>query len=474
MRNRQDKKSKPIRVPKGSRRSYDETLGKLLAQEKINEVKAAQYGRLSTVDRYSNITRLPAKEGYTTKDRPSVYRKALQLYDQNELVRPIINLISTAIFSHGQPDIRGKNEKLTEFIEAVIQENDVNFHQLAIEGELAGDVFLAFDKANKEKTEILSLDAGRTISLLKDNDIRQLQGYALTQSDSINSITTANSVDVGIPVNRCQHFKFNSTTTSQYGRSSLRHVIYWLDVLDSLFESKWLRGADNYGQPLLAITGVPTQFQAAFKTSLESEVQRAGKTWVLPPDTAVTSVDQTLNYPIGDIVGWVFRMITIATEIPITMLGSADAASRGSAFFANPRFVLAINPRREVWRIGLRRFFIKLAQANGIVGDDEIVGRDQFDIGFFPVFERDLTDIADVVAIYRNAGMISKETAQEWVGIDASEEREKLEQEQDDINNNPNNPDNVNNPNNPNNPQLLKLKMKQDLKNKTKKATSDD
>ena len=462
MGNRQNKKSQSIRVPKEARKSYNQALGQLLAKEKVLEVKAANYGRLSSIDRYSAISRLPAKEGFTTRDRHNVYRKALQLYDQNELIRPIINLISTAIFSKGAPDIRGKNDKLVKFIEAVISENDLNFHQLAVEGELAGDVFLAFDKPNKERTEILSLDAGRTISILKDNDIRQLQGYALTQSNTISTTMTQDSGSVEISLDRCQHLKFNSTTTSQYGRSSIRHVIYWSDVLDFLFESKWLRGADNYGQPLLAITGVPTQFQAAFKTSLESEVQRAGKTWVLPPDTNVTSVDQTLNYPIGDIVGWVFRMITIATEIPITLLGSADAASRGSAFFANPRFVLAINPRREVWRIGLRRFFLKLAKANGIV-NDEIITKDDFNIGFFPIFDRDMTDIADVVSIYRAAGMISKETAQEWVGIDASEEAKKLDDEHQE--NDDNSTDDSVDP-------MAALKLKQQIKNVVKNGVS--
>lgn len=336
-----------------------------------------------------------------------------------------------------------------------------------MEGELAGDVFLAFDKPNKERTEVLSLDAGRTISVLKDNDIRQIQGYALTQSNTINSTITSDFADVKIPVSRCQHLKFNSTTTSQYGRSSIRHVIYWSDVLDFLFEAKWLRGADNYGQPLLAITGVPTQFQAAFKASLESEVQRAGKTWVLPPDTDIKTPSLTLDYPIGDIVGWVFRMITIATEIPITLLGSADAASRGSAFFANPRFVLAIRPRREVWRIGLRRFFIKLMQENGIVGNDEMVSKSDFDIGFLPVFERDLQDIANVVTAYRQEGIMSDATALEMIGIDASEESEKLQTEQQAILDNPNHPENPNNPNNPNS--VANMKMKADLMAKNSK-----
>ena len=411
----------PLRIPKEARKAYNDTLGRLLAQEKVNEQKAAQYGRLHTVDRHNSTSRLPNSKsgGFKLTDREGVYRKAIQLYDQNEIVRPIINLIASSIFSSGQPDIKGEREDLVELAQNIITENDINFHDIAREGEMAGDVFLAFDKADGAKTRVVSLDAGITCPLLKDNDIRQIQGYEIKESGKVD-----------VPLSRCQHLKFNSTTTSLTGRSSLRHVIYWCDVMDFLFEAKWLRGADNYGQPLLAITGVPSQFHTAFKASLEAEVQRAGKTWVLPPETNVLTPSMALDYPIGDIVSWTFRMISVATELPITLLGSADATSRGSAFFANPRWILAIKPRREVWRIGLRRFFLKIFLEEGLIKEDEVITRRDFDIGFLPIFEKDLTDIADVVAIYRASGLISKETAQEWVGIDASDEKEKLKMEE--------------------------------------------
>ena len=456
------REASPIRVPKEARKSYNEHLGKLLATEKVIEQKAAQYGKLASVDRFNTTSKLPNIKtgGFKSTDREAIYRRAMQLYDQNEIVRPIINLIASSIFSSGQPDIRGKNDKLVKFAQDIITENDLNFHDLAREGELAGDVYLAFDKADGHKTKVLSLDAGIVDPLLKDNDIRQLQGYQIK-----------NSGKVDVKLDKCQHLKFNSTTTSLTGRSSLRHVIYWCDVMDFLFEAKWLRGADAYGQPLIAITGVPTQFHNVFKASLEAETQRAGKTWVLPPETSVTPVDQTLNYPIGDIVGWTFRMISVATEIPITLLGSADATSRGSAFFANPRWILAIKPRREVWRIGLRRFFLKIAKAQGIIQDTNVVSRRDFDIGFLPIFEKDLQDIADVVAIYRNSNMMSKETAQEWVGIDASDEKERLDAEAEEAVDDPNNPDSIQNPNNPMNPKNLKSAM--DLKGKIKKAVKD-
>ena len=420
MRNRSDKPKK-LQVPKEARKSYHDALGKLLAKERVQELKAAQYGKLNSVDRFQTTKPLPGKAGgFTSTDREKIYRKAMQLYDQNELIRPIINLIASSIFSTGQPDIKGKNEKLVKLAQDIITESDINFHDLAREGELAGDVFLAFDSPNKERTQILSLDAGKVDVRLKENNIREIQGYELNKSGKVD-----------IDTEHCQHLRFNTTTTSQYGRSSLRHVIYWIDVLDFLFESKWLRGADNYGQPLLAVTGVPAQFQASFKASLEAEVQRSGKTWILPPDTNVITPSMSLDYPIGDIVGWVFRMISIATEIPITLLGSADAASRGSAFFANPRFVLAIRPRREVWRIGLRRFFIKLFQAEGMVGDEPISRKD-FDISFLPIFEKDMAELADVISIARDKQIISKETAMEWLGLDASDEFEKIEDEPED------------------------------------------
>ena len=177
MRNRQSKSVK-VRIPKESKKSYHETLGKLLAVEKVNETKAAQYGKLSSVDRYTTTHRIPGRQGgFKVSNREEIYRKSIQLYDQNELVRPIINLIASSIFSTGQPDIRGKNEKLVKLAQDIISENDLNFHDLAREGELAGDVFLTFDKPNKERTQILSLDAGRTESVLKDNNIKNLQNY---------------------------------------------------------------------------------------------------------------------------------------------------------------------------------------------------------------------------------------------------------------------------------------------------------
>ena len=420
----QPDKPTSIKAPRNheAKKVYNQELGRLLAAEKVWEVKAANYGAMTRVDRNSTTSKLPSREGYTTLQREAMYEKALRLYEQNELVRPIINLISTSVFSKGQPDFKGSNKALAEAARKIVDTNDINFHELAREGELAGDVFLWFEKGEKDSVKVWSLDAGETVSVLKDDDLRQLLGYAYKTGD-------AKATKPTFTPDKVQHLRLNSTTTSQYGRSSLRHLLYWIDVLDKLFEENWLRGAQYYGQPLLAITGVPGPYQATVKAQIEAQLQRAGVSWVLPPDTKVETPSLALDYPIGDIVGWVFRLITIATEIPITLLGSADAASRGSAFFANPRFELAIRARREVWRIGLRRFFIKIFQATGQIKEGVEPSRSEFDIGFLPIFEKDLTDLADVIAIMQDRGNMSHGSACEMIGLDASEEMKRIEDE---------------------------------------------
>ena len=425
------KDSSKIKSPKNkiASKSYHEHYGRLLAEEKISEFKSAQYGRIAVSDKFLTTTTLPKLEGYTNLQRAEIVKKGMELYDQNELVRPIINLIATAIFPSGSPEINGKRQDLVDITNKIIDFNDLNFHELAREAEIAGDTFLWFDRLDKEKTRIYSLDARVTNSVLDGGDIRKLAGYSVQpQPTGTNKLGSGSQKPQLLP-SRVQHLKFNSTTTSQYGRSSLRHVIYWLNVLDELFEKNWLRGAQYYGNPLLAIIGVPGTYMDRIKTMIESQTQRAGRNWVLPPDTDVKVPSLALEYPIGEIINWVFRLISISTEIPITLLGTADAGSRGSAFFANPRLDLAIKPRREVWRIGLRRFFIKIFKANGIISDEEELARKDFDISFQPIFEKSLSDLADVVAIYRQNRMMSKKTALEMLGIDSVEELERMEAE---------------------------------------------
>ncbi len=348
--------------------------------------------------------KLPDKSGYKEIDRKEVYRKALSLYNMNEFIRPAINTIVSGIFSDKSPDFRGTDDKLVELAWKIVDFNKMNFHDISRDAELAGDSF-AWIKPNGDQTKIIWLNPGDTESVLVKDNLHRISGYKFGERKTLLS------------PNLIEHIKFNTTSTSQYGRSSMRQIIYWIDVLDDLFEKNWLRGAQYFGNPLLAITGVPGPYQQTVKSQIEAQVQRAGRSWVLPPDTDIKVPDFTVGFPIGDIVFWVFRMISIATELPITLFGTADAASRGTAFFATPRFELAIRPRREVWRIGLRSLFIKIFKSIGELKDGEEPTRKEFDIGFTPMFLSDFDELADFVEVMRDRGIISKKSVREMVGL---------------------------------------------------------
>jgi hypothetical protein len=400
---------------KEAKRAYYEQYGKLMAAERVWEIKAAKFGRIQASDRIVDTYRLQ-KEGVSRYSRKDVYTKALELYDQSEFVRPAINIIAAGIFAKNSPVLVGDNKELIEFVRTIIEHNQLNFHDLAREAELAGDVFLWF-KAGGDRTEIRSLDASRIDVEHQNDNIRVLRGYRMQDRERLLS------------PERIQHVKINSTTTSVYGRSSIRHVIYWLNVIDNLFEQNLLRGAQYFGNPLIVVKGVPGPYQSTVKNQIEGQIQRAGRTWVLPPDSETETPDFSLDFPIMDTISWVFRLISIATEIPITLFGTADAASRGTAFFATPRFELSINPRREVWRIGLREFFLKIARATGVLKANQHITRQEFDFGFTPMFDKDLADLSDLIEVYRDRGLISARSARQMIGLDHDREESRIDDE---------------------------------------------
>lgn len=303
-----------------------------------------------------------------------------------------------------------------------MDQSEINLHDLAREGEIAGNVFLTFDE-NGDKTRIVSLDPSSTDSILGKLGIRDVSGY---------QVSGGTDQPLSLPSSKVQHLKFNSTTTSQYGRSVLKPCFYWFDVLDTLFEKNWLRGAQYFGNPQLAIIGVPGPYQAAVQSQLEAQTQRAGRVLIFPPDTDIKTPDYSLGFPINDIIGWVFRIITIATETPITLLGTADASSRGSAFFSNSRFTLTVKPIREVWRIGLRNLFLKIFRTIGELKEDEVLSSKDFDLGFYIPFDRDLSEIASIVEIFRDRKMISKQSGREIIGLDHTDEEDRMKEEPED------------------------------------------
>lgn len=398
--------------------SYNKKLGELLAEYEVLERKSANFGSVTTSDKYNDLWRLPRTEGYNKLQRKDIYQKALRHYDQHEIVRSAINLLVSATFSRmNRPDFAGSRSDLIELVQKIIEHNQINFHDWGKELELAGDAFLWFSP-NGDQTEIRSLDAAVVDVELVDDNIRRVRGYKLKDRNRL------------ISSDKLQHLKLHGTSTELYGSSTIRPIFYWIDVLDSLFENNWLRGAQYYGNPLIAVTGVPGPFQATIKSQIEGQLQRAGRSWVLPPDSDIKTPDFSLNFPINEIVSWVFRIITISLEIPITLLGTADASSRGSAFFANPRFNLAINLRREVWRIGLRNLFIKIFKEVGVLGKNDTLTRKEFDVNFAPIFDKDLSDVAKFIKEYMDRGLLSKKSARELVGFDHTDEEEQIAQEE--------------------------------------------
>ena len=91
---------KHTRAPRNkiASKSYHEHYGKLLAEQRLWEIKAALFGRIWTVDRLSDTEHL-SKGGFKNTSRKDTYRKAMQVYNEDELVRPIINLIASSVFA---------------------------------------------------------------------------------------------------------------------------------------------------------------------------------------------------------------------------------------------------------------------------------------------------------------------------------------------------------------------------------------
>ena len=144
-----------IRAPRNriANETFNKVYGELLAKAKIWEVKKAQFGRITAHDRGVSISALPDYKGYTALQRPQICQKSMELYDQNELVRPVINLIAAAIFPKGSPDFRGTNKRMVDLAKQIVERNEINFHDLARDAELCGDAFLWFS-GRRENTEL--------------------------------------------------------------------------------------------------------------------------------------------------------------------------------------------------------------------------------------------------------------------------------------------------------------------------------
>jgi hypothetical protein len=153
---------------------------------------------------------------------------------------------------------------------------------------------------------------------------------------------------------------------------------------------------------------------------------RPGRNLLLPENSKAEVLDFAKSFPISDLIDRVFRYIIMACGVPQHMIYESDS-SRGVAMFAGDSFQMMIQTRQQIWGTGLRDLFIRIFKEEGMWKDSS-----KFDIAWSPIFQRDLKGLADLSKTYIENGIISKQTAREMVGIDHSEELERLDQQKKD------------------------------------------
>jgi hypothetical protein len=89
--------------------------------------------------------------------------------------------------------------------------------------------------------------------------------------------------------------------------------------------------------------------------------------------------------------------------------------------FSGDGFEWMIKNRQQKWGNILYQLFKRIFERKGIWKADS-----EFKIGWVPVFQRDMKDLAKVIESLRADSTISKRTAREAFGIDHSQEVERL------------------------------------------------
>lgn len=382
----------------------------------IIERKSSDFGNITLVDTQDSHTQSTSyvrvyNHGYYDDfKRAELYNVCRSKYLYDQLARPIINLIVNGIFNT-PPDFQGDKE-LVKVAEKIATKNNIDWHQWGVDLEVMGDIFIrVFDDAIPTvasiPAETITIDYDPE-NVLKINNFTQ---YENSQQEH------------DIDVEEIVHIKINVPSNVIYGSSTLRPILWWLDVLDNLFERNWIRAAQYYGSPLIYVTGVPGEHQANVKASIEGQGQRPGRVWVFPPDTKVDSLDFAKQFPIQEIIDRVYQYILSACSIPQHLIYESDS-SRGVAMFSGDSFDWLVKGRQQTWGNGLHTLFKRIFERKGIWKADS-----EFKIGWTPTFQRDLKDLANVVAVLRGDSTISKRTAREIFGIDHSTEIKRLENE---------------------------------------------
>ena len=382
----------------------------------ILERKSSSFGQITTLDVQDSHTlardynKIYNHGFYDDHAREDLYKVCRSMYVYNQLARPIVNLIVNGVFNT-PPDFQG-DDKLVKAAEKIMVGNSIDWHQWGVDLEVCGDVFLRiFD----DSTPTIASIPAETISIdYEPENVLKVNGY----------VQYANSqAEKRINEEEVVHAKINVPSNVIYGSSTLRPVLWWLDVLDNLFERNWIRSAQYYGAPVVTINGVPAEHQERVKAAIEGVGWRPGRSLILPQDSKADVLDFAKQFPIENIIDRVYQYILSACSIPQHLIYESGS-SRGVAMFSGDGFDWLCRSRQQVWGRALYILFRRIFERKGIWKSDS-----EFKIGWTPTFQRDLKDLANVVSVLRLDNSISKRTAREMFGIDHSTEIVRLKAE---------------------------------------------
>jgi len=386
----------------------------------IRERKSSKFGSVGTTDQQSGLLKLASpKSGqmidyYDDDKRKEAYKSYLDRYMYDQLARPIIDLITHATFSK-DPDFQGSDE-LVNRAKQIVRDSQIDWLVWGRDLEVHGDLFIRAFLGRNGSAKLASIPPDSI-------DIDYDQDNVLNIKSYIQGLHSGK--DKKINPKLMSHIKIHCTTNTVYGASTLRNVLWWFDVLDLLWERNWIRGSNYYGAPIIAITGIPPEHIAALKAALEGEGQRPGKNWLLPPDCKVEVPDLTKGYPMDQLIDRVYQYILAACGIPQHMIYESDS-SRGVAMFSADSFEMMIKGRRRTLEKGLVRAFRIIFEEEGLVKPEDDM---DFRIGWAPVFMRDLEKLGKMVATGMENGLLSRKTGRELLGVDHSQELERLEKQ---------------------------------------------
>jgi hypothetical protein len=386
---------------------------------KIIERKSSKFGAVGYFDRGNELEKgFSTKSGktltyYDNMKREEIYTTALNLYNHDQLARPIINLIVNAIFSH-TPDFQG-DEALVKRARQVFDDSDVSWQSWGVDLELFGDLFVRIFLGKKGTAKIASIPQHSIEIDFDETNVLNIRGY-VQKCDGVY-IRTIQPEDM-------VHGKLNCTSSMIYGCSTLRPSFYWFDVLDNLWDTNSLRAAQYYGAPVISVTGVPGEHQAGVKAGLEEKGMRAGRILIFPEECKVDTLDFSKGYPIHELIDRVYQYILACSGVPQHLIYETNS-SRGVAMFSADGFEMMINSRRKIWDSIIRKVLKPIFIDEGLWSDSA-----QFSTSWAPVFMRDLKSLAGMIQTARDNFLISKQTAREKIGLDHSVEFERLKQEE--------------------------------------------